>query len=498
MLSRLGWLLPVSMAAAVYCVILPNYFFSDDFLHFWHLTNHGLARFVLRMHGGHLCTLRNLLMAGLHALFGMHALAYFALALALHMVNVFLLYDVARLLTGSRGAAAVAAAVWGINPTLAGSLEWMSVHGHVLAAVFILLVLRGLTRARAGAPIGRGTPWLWAAAMVCAALSFGVGIGAALAMPAIAYLLLPAGPDARRAIGILVLGAMATVAIYFGQYRLYVALYGERVGTMSLELAFANVRAQIGFLLGLIGYAVVSTILGMLIRPLHYPGVVGAIALCGAALAAGAVLGRAPARTARPLLACALLAAAVYALIAAGRGALVDGYNFGAMVRTARYHYVGPLAAALAIAVVLAELATLLPRSVALRRAALGTWAAAVLALALRIGAPVKHYEDARRETEDTLAAIAAIAAATPRGMDVYIVNQPFRPMMMLASNLVAFPGWAGVFAVFHADDTLNGRRIRFVIDDPDVLAAARHGRRAEALLTGSPGQPTDGPASGG
>ena len=357
MLSRLGWLLPVTMAGVAYYPIVQNYFNSDDFLHFWHLENYGVMRFALRMHGGHTVITRNLAIAGLHAAFGMNAAAYFWFALLVHLLNVFLLYQVVRLLTGSRGAAAISAGLWGIDPASEGSLGWMSVHGHVLAGSFALLVLLGIARRRAGAAMGTATPWLWGLGMLACATSFGIGVGVALVMPAIAWLLLPAGQRRYAAI-VLALAALLVVGGYFGQARLYEHLYGEVPNAGSMGMALANARAQVGFVLAMAGYGALSLLLGVFLAPAHFPGLVGAIALCGVMFLLGIAAGRSPARTVRPLLACAVLALGVYGLIAAGRGPLVGAGTFGVMVRATRYHYVGPIAAAVALGVVAGELAT--------------------------------------------------------------------------------------------------------------------------------------------
>ena len=241
------------------------------------------------------------------------------------------------------------------------------------------------------------------------------------------------------------------------------------------------------------GYGALTVLLGVLLAPFHFPGPVGVIALCGIMLLIGIVIGRAPARTVRPLLACAALALGIYALITLGRGMLVDQSTFGRMVRTTRYHYAGTIAAAVAFGIVLGELGSLRPLSVWLKRGALGGWAAATLAMALVYGAPITHFAYCRQETYTTLTAIEKAAAARP-GTDVFILNRPFRSVgLVFGSRMAEFPGWAAIYAMFHASDTLDGHRIRFVIADREVLDAARHGRRASHLRTGGPDDGSEG-----
>ena len=66
--------------------------------------------------------------------------------------------------------------------------------------------------------------------MLAGGLSFGIGIGIALVMPAIAWLLLPAG---RRASSVVLFTAAAVgvVARYFGQQYPFAALYADSLAT---------------------------------------------------------------------------------------------------------------------------------------------------------------------------------------------------------------------------------------------------------------------------
>src|ERR1051326_6070639 len=91
--TRLAWLLPVTMSAVVYFPITRNYFYGDDFFNFWYLANQGLVHFVLRLHGGHSCVTRNIVMALFHRIFGMNPAPFFWAVLLTHLLNVFLLYE---------------------------------------------------------------------------------------------------------------------------------------------------------------------------------------------------------------------------------------------------------------------------------------------------------------------------------------------------------------------------------------------------------------------
>src|SRR5215470_18702146 len=114
MSARIAWLLPVGMTAAVYWSLIRNYFFGDDFSNLWTLINNGVGRFLLAMNGGHMLVVRNFVFALSYGLFGMHAAAYFWVVLGIHLLNVYLLFVVARGLVGGWRLAAVIAALWGM------------------------------------------------------------------------------------------------------------------------------------------------------------------------------------------------------------------------------------------------------------------------------------------------------------------------------------------------------------------------------------------------
>ena len=69
------------------------------------------------------------------------------------------------------------------------------------------------------------------------------------------------------------------------------------------------------------------------------------------------------------------------------------------------------------------------------------------------------------------------------------IRNRPFGgvgPLMIKRTDL--FPGLAGVFAVYFPDTVVDGRRVFFVLADPDALEAARLGRKSARFVL-APGE---------
>src|SRR5262249_4001777 len=91
------------------------------------------------------------------------------------------------------------------------------------------------------------------------------------------------------------------------------------------------------------------------------------------------------------------------------------------------------------------------------------------------------QHDDARRYTQQALAAMQLAIDRSPPGRAVYIPNQSFRALPFFPS---LFPGWAAVFVIFHPDNRASdGRPIYFVEDNLGVIDVAQRGKRTQGLL---------------
>ena len=481
---RIAWLFPVAMSAVVYYPITRNYFFSDDFLHFWQIVNDGVGHFILRMHGGHMYLARNVILAAMFSLFGMHASPYFHIALLTHLLNVSLLYCLIYRMTLSWRIACISAALWGMAPVDEGAVGWISVFGHVVAGTCTLLVLIGLAGSRTDPSASSWRPGLWSLLTAVGSTCFGVGIGIAFAMPGVAWLLLRPGRQRRVGVIAFAVTAAAVVGLYFSQAWLYKWLYGEATLANSFsDLDPSYWPSQTAFLFALLGYGIAAVLLGAVA---YHVAAAEVVIVPIVAAATAVAVWRAPQRMVRPLLACLLLAIGVYGMISLGRA-------WSAPVSTARYHYLGGMIVAIALGLVLDGLTTGTRVPPWCRNGAVAAWATLALYVAVRLGPPINHFNFARHETESTLAAITAIAASAPPGADVYILNRPFHSIFFVP-DLTYFPGWAAVFAMFHPDDMLDGHRIYFSVPSGEGHDDRAKGRQATALLR--PGTADDRGAS--
>jgi len=154
---------------------------------------------------------------------------------------------------------------------------------------------------------------------------------------------------------------------------------------------------------------------------------------------------------------------------------------FATAAKAARYHYL-PLA--LLVLLVCAALAEIARRG---RVAARIVSAAAVLWMVVRLGAlatspfPIELGDQPRADVAQIFRTIEAQAGRTPAGDIVLIQNRPFEGSIYVPALL---PGWAGVFVVFSPENSVDGRPVRFAVDEDDWQRAhARGGRIAELVV---------------
>lgn len=522
---HVGWLLgaaAVAASAAVQWPALGNSFRHDDFLLFYQAANLPVADFLLHTHGGHLLMTRNAIHLACTTLFGLEPLPYMALGLATHLANVALLFVLVSRLAGRPAVAALAAGLWGMSPVNQSSVSWPTAYGNVVATMLVLAVAVGLAGVVARRrPPGALAPLGWATGLLVAATCFGTGVAATVAAPAMAWLVVP--PEAGRRRIVVTLGAAtAVLVVAYAILRpphtesavdlarlppLYVAqLFGSLVsfGVSALLLGPLATNTDVGVALGPLRGQPLDAILP----------VVSAFA-AASALAAVALLSRAPREARRHALAFALLACAAYGLVAVARWQVTPMVGLAWMGAVVRYHYLPTAALAVVLALSLGALASRLApahaagnRSGAAARpgAAWGAPVAVLLALALAI-APFRsaarrvdfQFSAGSQQLLDRARAAidAALAAGGADGAPRKLRNADFGGVAMIHLFLepAGFPGLAAVYVLSHPARDDAG--VLFVEDDEALVRLVREqprSRIARLLVTpaeaGGDGQP--------
>ncbi len=345
----------------------------------------------------------------------------------------------------------------------------------------VLLVLGQLVatvRARASLSVRKALAWgtLLAVGGAC----FGTGLGIAAGFPLVALLAFP--PDRRSPRAIAVLGAAAIVIL-----TVYVAL---RLGSpppadpreqalLSSGALLAALPAAAALTLNLIAFGAYTLPLGFLgLDPGHpVTSAVGGVLVAGLGIAGWRT---ADGTTRRLLVALALLVVVAYGTVAFGRSTAIEFLKVSPAHAAAwpRYHY---LALALLTAVGCTALGAVRTRGRMVRTVdgLAVAWAAArLVVLAVRPPALDLHLA-VRAETLRALVAIRGAIAATPAGGVATIANQQFGS----AAVPWLFPGWAGLFVIYFPDDVVDGRTVRFRVNEADWKLAQSRGGRLAALV---------------
>ena len=470
--------LPLALAAVVYFPITGNYFIEDDFLFLYRIVNGNWLQNLLTHHGGHILIARNAVFWLFHTLFGTAAAWYFAVVLLTHLLNVYLLFAVIRGQTGNAPLACFGAALWGTCRLNEGALGWYAVYGQVLVGTCFLWFLYDLTRIGAGAPLPRYASVRWMLLLGVAATSFGVGLAVALVSPLLAWLLLPASRARTLTVRALCAVALAIPLLYVGTQRLAASLYGVRSSVPFLMATIYNPAMVAAFTAGVVLYGVTGLCLGVFAPAGVYNPtslVVGAFLLTALIVA----LARSPTPVRARLAAYAVAALACYGSVALGRG-LIRPDSIG----VPRYQYV----ALLPVVLLLSELvgyATSFLRSAQAAVLVVAALATPLLSYA-RNQKPLYSSTQARRETQITLQRIRALAAAQPGDGPACIRNGDFGSVRPGIPARTDFPGWAALYAIFEPSNEIGGRRIYFLEQDQDVVAAAAGGRRSGELIVPS------------
>jgi hypothetical protein len=179
-----------------------------------------------------------------------------------------------------------------------------------------------------------------------------------------------------------------------------------------------------------------------------------------------------------------LLLAASYGAVAAGRASMLVALKqdalAGALVHSARYHYLSQAALALVACTLLSQAGRRKEAAIAMRGVLIG-WVLA-LVVGRTVSPPARpDYEPVRRRVTSLRDDIESEIRKAPAGSVACIPNQ----RLYLSSG---FPGTLGIFILYHRSDEFEGRPVYFTSSDPELLASRLPGSRAASLLlpTGS------------
>lgn len=464
----------VVFAAIVYFPVTRGYFYLDDFLNLYHIVNDGLLQYLVRENGGHILLTRNTLFYLTFLIAGPTPELFYWSAFLTHLVNVALLFLVVVRLTGRPGLASFGAAFWGISPLNEGALGWYSVYGHAVVGTATLIILAQASRC----VIERRPPTArmrrgWYVLALMAATSFGTGVGIAMALPFVLWLLLY--PIERRPP--LLSLVVVVPALYFGLTRLFEYTSDSEAPARSIVGGMlSSLPAVWNMFTRVSGFGIAEWATGFVLPTPGPPqGWTAALLVATLTLLGAALLS--PAAVRRQLAAGAFIVVAAYGTIAMGRGALMEIAPDALIQALTRYHYTAPIGLTIMLCLVLAQLGRRIDRRIGLT--ALAAWYAVAAVSYAQSSFVIEEHQLERDQTREVLTAIRAAIDAQPPGATVRLKNATFAPFPLKSF----VPGWAAAFTIFYPDNVVDGRRVEFVEYTKYIIASHQHGRRIGRVL---------------
>jgi hypothetical protein len=414
--------IPLVLTLVLYWPLPGSFFWADDFMCMQSIVNDGFVRFVFRPYGGHNLLVRNLVFYTFWHLFGLHAAPYFWAMLLTHLLNVWLLFRVLRRLTGSAILACFGATLWGTSPLAAGVLAWYAVFGQALVATILLGILDRLAAfSRSDVPVPARTAWFWYGLLLLGSMTFGEGIGVALAFPAVLFAMQPAAWRRPRLRAAYLALPLVTLAVYVAYRHLY-PLFVEPLSPDELNARPAGIVAMpqvLAAVAALVAFSASEYVRNFFSAAGAYPDRATPLVLAGLAAGLGLLCWRGSPSTRRTAAAMASLCVGVYLAIALGRWG-------GDVIRTAtqqRYHYVAAIPIVILVCVILQEIGRVgwlarVPRAPLLLVAlVLWIWGFA------RSPYRVELHAGPRRVVDTALSSILTEVSQLPPGRIAYLEN---------------------------------------------------------------------------
>jgi hypothetical protein len=283
---------------------------------------------------------------------------------------------------------------------------------------------------------------------------------------------------------------VVTVVIYFAFRRLYALSHPLSFEEIQHEqAALSGFHTAVPVMLGhLLAYSAAGTTLGTFV-PGTYPDATTWAVVAAFVAGVGLVLWRGDQAARRAAIAMGLLAGAIYVLIAAGRANLYQSfdYSLATAATTSRYHYAGSIPVVILLALILRQVGRLGPLRAVPGGLAFACGLVFVVAGQLAYGVVIDDHHKCHDWFLYSQQEIAAAVAAEPPGATVYIENPASPKYVLGVLRNELFPGRAAVFVLTQPSDMLDGRRVRFVEHDSDVLmfVAQKPDSRLAKLLVG-------------
>ncbi len=479
---NVGRLMLAFSLAAVLIVnfqLLSGFFFADDFLHFYQISNWNPLEFIFLPFGGHLYVFRNLIFYLMFKLFGLNSVAYFSIVLLTHLGSAYILYKIIHLLTGKPYIAAAGMMIWGICPVNYATLAQYSEYGLIMVGFFFLLFLYDLFRIeKEKISVSMKIEIRWSIYFLLMATSFGSGLAIACLSPIIIVIILW-NNDKKWKIAASMLPAIIVILLLF-IFKDTIYCYFSREVSNTQPAALGVVLSHYKSTLEMFVIMCVYGIYCMVAFPLLFlvwimkdqtPVIFIAIPIIITFMLFIVLFLRSQVYRRRHYAVLSIIFLGLIGLTAYGRAWFYD--IFGASIIrasiTPRYYYIIFIVIILMLVLMADELLHLFPKIAKVIVPSvfilivLSIYPSIDLAKIIDKG---NTSVKARIIYYNTIADIEKTIRAYPKGTSVFMDNKMIDPIPLFSPTDTDFPGKAAIFSIKYPDNTFEGRRVYFVEND--------------------------------
>lgn len=482
--------------------VLSTFFWGDDFLHFYQISNWNPLEFIFLPFGNQFFPFRQLIYYCLFKLFGVNPVIYFSIALLTHIVCAYILYKIILLFTDKPSLAAAGSMIWGIHPGNIASLAYFPAYGQALTGLLFLLFLFDLLKIERGDfSFSKKTAIRWSIYALLMATSYGTGLAIACLFPIIIVIILWKS-DNKWKIVVSMLPLIAVILVLFiFKDSIYYYFSGKvsRTAPLPLDVAFSNYKLILEMFIRMCAFGIYTMaafpIFILTYKPSlspQYPVIAFFISIPVVILFLTAFFRSR--NNKQNYFVLGIIFIGLIGLHAYGRAVLLQFFSISVSLAsmTFRYYYVVFIPIVLILSLMVNELLNLFPKISKVVIAFVFTTIVISIYpsmnLAKAIDPSLNLASKERKIYYETIAEIDKTIRTYPAGSSVFIDNAMKNPITMLYPSSTDFPGKAAVFSIGYPHNTVEGRRVYFVENDCSVAQqniAEKNWRISSLIVSG-------------
>ncbi len=457
--------------------LLFAFFYRDDFLIFYQISNWNPLEFVFSNIGGHLYLFRNLIFYCLFKFFGLNSVAYFTTVLLTHLCSAYLLYKIIHLLTDKPLLAAAGMMIWGICPINYGALGWFCVYGHVLVGIFFLLFLYDLLRIeKKKILISMSIVMRWSIYFFLMSTSFSTGMAIACLAPMVIVIILWKNDKKWKMAAAMLPVIVLILLLFIFKETIYHYFSGEvhNAEPMALSAALSHYKIILKMFIGMCAYGIYCLAAFPMLfvsSTTEYPITAIFISLLVVAVFIALFYFRSKEYRRRLYVVLCILYFGLIGLTAYGRALVFHLFNVPMSMAsiTPRYFYVILMIVVIMLTLMADELLDIFPKIKKILVPFVFIVIIVSIYPSIHLGKKIDLVNTSEKEKKlyySTIADIEKTIRAYPEGSSIFIDNTMKEHFSVFLPSDTDFPGKAAVFSIQYPNNTVEGRKVYFVEKD--------------------------------